>query len=134
MSSARKFEDLEIWENGRKLAADLYRVSGSGALARDFGLRDQLRRAAVSVVSNIAEGFERGSTKEFAHFLYLAKGSSGELRSQLYIAFDLGYLLEAELKMLLGAAQALFRQLAAFIRYLEQTPLRSRIKPDRKQL
>lgn len=87
-----RFEDLVAWQKARILAADIYRISPSGDFARDFGLRDQIRRAAVSVMSNVAEGFERASRTEFHQFLVIAKASCAELRSQLYVALDAGYL------------------------------------------
>jgi four helix bundle protein len=126
MASAKSFEELEIWRKGRQLASDLYRITAAGTFARDFGLRDQLRRAAVSVISNIAEGFERGGTREFIHFLYIAKGSAAEMRAQLYVAFDLA---QTDFALLADRAQGLSRQVAAFIKYLEGSPLQTRIKP-----
>ena len=86
------FEDLIAWQKARVLTAEVYLVTNQGNFARDFGLRDQIRRAAVSAMSNIAEGFERHSPAEFQHFLSIAKASCGEVRSQLYIASDVGYL------------------------------------------
>ncbi len=88
MSSAKRFEDLVAWQKARLLANDVYRITREGPLARDFGLRDQMQRAAVSIVSNIAEGFERDTIPDFIHFLFIAKGSAGELRTQLYLALD----------------------------------------------
>src|SRR5215213_9947888 len=87
-----RFEDFVAWQRARELTAEVYRVTGEGAFARDFGLRDQMRRSAVSAMSNIAEGFERGRASEFHQFLSIAKGSYAELRSQLYVALDAGYL------------------------------------------
>ncbi len=92
MSKIERFEDLIAWQKARQLTADVYRVTSKGAFAKDFGLRDQIQRAAVSVMSNIAEGFERGSRSEFHQFLVIAKTSLAEVRSQLYIAIDAGYL------------------------------------------
>ena len=92
MSKIERFEDLIAWQKARQLTADVYRVTSKGAFAKDFGLRDQIQRAAVSVMSNIAEGFERGSRSEFHQFLVIAKASLAEVRSQLYIALDAGYL------------------------------------------
>lgn len=83
---ARKFEDLVAWQKARELTRAVYQVSASGAFAKDFGLRDQVRRSAVSVMSNLAEGFERGSRSEFHQFLSIAKASCAELRSQFYVA------------------------------------------------
>ena len=88
----KNFEDLEIWQVARRLAQEVYSCSRSPNFSKDFALRDQIQRAAVSVMSNIAEGFERGGNQEFVQFLYIAKGSCGEMRSQLYLALDQGYM------------------------------------------
>ena len=87
----KNFEDLEIWQTARRLAQEIYICSRSPKFSKDFALRDQMQRAAVSVMSNIAEGFERGGNQEFVQFLYIAKGSCGEVRSQLYVALDQDY-------------------------------------------
>ena len=87
-----KFEELIAWQKARKLTAKIYEVTNEGSFAKDYGLKDQVRRAAVSSMSNMAEGFERGSLAEFNRFLSISKGSCAELRTQLYIAFDVGYL------------------------------------------
>lgn len=87
-----RFEDLIAWQKARQLAAEIYRISAQGDFSRDFGLRDQIRRAAVSAMSNIAEGFDRGSRSEFHQFLVIAKASYAEVRSQLYVAQDAGYI------------------------------------------
>jgi four helix bundle protein len=86
-----KFEDFIAWQKARILTAEVYKLTGQGDFARDFGLKDQMRRAAVSIMSNIAEGFERGRPAEFHQFLSIAKASCAELRSQFYIALDAGY-------------------------------------------
>src|SRR2546427_13266901 len=87
-----RFEDLVAWQKARKLTSNIYAASNLGGFASDFGLKDQIRRAAVSIMSNIAEGFERGRPTEFHQFLSVAKRSCAELRSQLYVALDVGYL------------------------------------------
>jgi len=87
-----RFEDLIAWQKARQLTVEIYRVTAHGEFAKDFGLRDQIRRAAVSVMSNIAEGFDRGSRGEFHQFLVVAKASCAEVRSQLYVAQDVGYI------------------------------------------
>lgn len=92
MAKIEQFEDMEVWQQARSITRAIYASSRYGEFARDFGLRDQIQRAAVSIMSNIAEGFERGSNKEFIQYLFIAKGSAGEVRSQLYVAFDLGYI------------------------------------------
>jgi four helix bundle protein len=88
----RKFEDLEVWQISRDLSVEIYRATQDGKFSRDFGLRDQIRRAAVSVMSNIAEGFDRYSRAEFKQFLSIARGSASEVRSQLHLALALGYI------------------------------------------
>ena len=88
----RSFEDLMVWQMGIELVKQVYVLTASGALNKDFGLRDQLRRASVSVPTNIAEGFERASRKEYLLFLNIAKGSAGEIRSLLRVALEIGYL------------------------------------------
>ena len=92
MASATRFEDLVAWQKARALVREVYLVSGRGIFARDFDLARQIRRASVSVMSNIAEGFDRSRPTEFHQYLSIAKGSCAEVRSQLYVAHDLGYL------------------------------------------
>jgi four helix bundle protein len=92
MAIIEGFEDIQAWKTCRILAREIYQETSRAPLSRDFGFRDQIRRAAVSGMSNIAEGFERGGNKEFHQFLSMAKGSVGEVRSQLYVALDVGYL------------------------------------------
>jgi four helix bundle protein len=96
----QRFEDLIAWQRARQLTADIYRMTANGSFARDFGLRDQIQRAAVSVMSNIAEGFDRGSRAEFHQFLVIAKASCAEVRSQLYVALDIGHINEADFNRL----------------------------------
>lgn len=111
---AERFEDLRIWQAARKQAGQLYRVTGPDSLcSRDFGFRDQIQRAAVSVMNNIAEGFERGFQTEFSRFLKIAKGSCGEVRSMLYLAEDLEYLTPEEAIAHRAAAENLSRSIAA---------------------
>jgi four helix bundle protein len=104
-----RFEDLTAWQKARELTRLIYQVSQQGAFTKDFGLSGQIQRAAVSVMSNIAEGFERGSRKDFNRFLSIAKASCAEVCSQLYIAHDIGYLDQTKLKMLLGLAEEVGR-------------------------
>ncbi|MEX2027292.1 MAG: four helix bundle protein [Pirellulaceae bacterium] len=89
MALIKRFEDIEAWKKSRQLTRQIYDASKTGGLARDFGLKDQMQRASVSTMSNITEGFDRGGDREFIQFLAMAKGSCAELRSQLYVAFDL---------------------------------------------
>ena len=88
----KNFEELEIWKIARRLTQEVYALAQTSKFSRDYGLRDQMQRAAVSIMSNIAEGFERGGNQEFVQFLYVAKASCGELRSQLYVALDQKYI------------------------------------------
>lgn len=97
MATVGRFEDLEVWQAAKALTNLVYDLTDQQTFARDYGLKDQICRAAVSVMSNIAEGFERGSDTEFRNFLVIAKGSAGEVRSQLYVARDRGYAQEADL-------------------------------------
>jgi four helix bundle protein len=92
MASIEKFEDIEAWQKARELTREIYRVTNRGAFTKDFGLRDQIRRASASIMSNIAEGFGRGGNREFIQFLSITKGSVSEARAQLYVAVDVGYL------------------------------------------
>ena len=92
MATIKKFEELKCWQTARGLAREVYACTRAGSFAKDYGLKDQMQRAVVSIGSNIAEGFERDSGSELVKFLGYAKGSAGELRSQLYTAFDVGYL------------------------------------------
>ena len=116
----KRFEDIESWQEARVLAAEIYRVTNGAEFARDFGLKDQIRRASVSVVSNIAEGFEKDTPREFCRYLRIAKGSAGEVRAQLYVALDVGLLCESEFTALYNRVCAISRLLSGFIRYLEK--------------
>src|SRR5437870_13281851 len=109
MATAQQFEDLRVWQDARKLVTDVYEATNVRALGRDRDLCGQIRRAAVSTMSNIAERFERGSKREFIQFLTVAKGSNGEVRSQLYVGLDQQYLNEETFNALREAALALSR-------------------------
>jgi four helix bundle protein len=121
MATAQKFEDMEVWQVTRLLVKDIYRVSNSGQFSKDFGLKDQIRRAAISILSNIAEGFERSGNREFVHFLYIAKGSAGELRAQLYAALDQAYLTDRDFESLSKSSELVARQLSGLIKYLQRS-------------
>ena len=118
-----RFEDLDVWQAARLLVRDIYRITAGGGYARDFGLREQTRRAAVSVMSNIAEGYERDGNKELIQFLALAKGSCGEDRSQLYVAADQGYLSPEESERQGRSAAHISRMISGFMRYLRSSEL-----------
>jgi four helix bundle protein len=104
-----KFEDLVAWQKARELAKAIYLATRSDRFAKDFGLSGQIQRAAVSIMSNIAEGFERANPSEFHHFLVVAKASCAEVRSQLYLALDIGYLDQLEFNELLSQTQEVSR-------------------------
>lgn len=122
MSGIERFEDIDAWRAGRELVNEIYQVSGRGAFTQDFALRDQIRKAAVSIPSNIAEGFERNRRGEFAQFLRYAKGSAGEVRSQLYHARDQKYIDEDTFQTLHAKVESVSRQIQGFIRHLENNP------------
>jgi four helix bundle protein len=124
MTKIERFEDIEAWKAARILTSRIYLVCGEGAFSRDFGLRDQIRRAAVSVMSNIAEGFERGGDKEFLQFLSLAKASSAEVRSHLYVALDQRYLSQKEFEELKCQAEGVGKMVAGFMNYLRKSDFR----------
>ena len=105
MAKIERFEDLIAWQKARELTKAIYQITRQGAFARDFGLSGQIQRAAVSVMSNIAEGFERNRRAEFHQFLSTAKASCAELRSQLYVAFDIGYIDEGTFERLFQQAE-----------------------------
>lgn len=104
-----RFEELIAWQKARVLTREIYEITRIGAFARDFGLSGQIQRAAVSIMSNIAEGFERGGRGEFHQFLSTAKASCAEVRSQLYVALDVGYLEEQKFHTLLRQAEEVAR-------------------------
>ena len=124
MAQINRFEDIEAWKRARELTKKIYACTQVGAFARDFGLKDQIRRAAVSVMSNIAEGFERGGNGEFVQFLAMSKGSCGEVRCQLYAAFDQNYLDQLQFDELFQESEEISRMISGFIAYLKQTELR----------
>ena len=121
MATIERFEDIEAWKKARELTREIYAVSRQAAFAKDFGLKDQIRRAAVSIMSNIAEGFERGGDKEFAQFIVLAKGSSAEVRSQLYVALDEGYIDQDTFERLSRATLEINWMLMGLMKYLRNS-------------
>jgi len=118
MSGVQEFENLEVWQRARELTAVVYELTSGPEWYRDRGLREQIRRAAVSAMSNIAEGFERRGDVEFARFLSIAKGSAGEVRSQFYVALDQGYTTKQSLARGFGLAKEVSRMIAGLARYL----------------
>ena len=113
-----RFEDAEVWCLARTLTKEIYEISGKGKISQDFSFRDQLRRSTVSIMANIAEGFERNTNKEFLHFLYIAKGSAGEVRSHLYLAGDIGYIDAQSRDILINSVSRISKSISGFIKYL----------------
>lgn len=117
------FEDLLVWQKGMKLVRQVYIITRDGKLSKDFSLRDQLRGAALSISSNIAEGFERASRKEYLNFLNIAKGSAGEVRSLLRVAMEIGYLEESQYYELQEMILELSRYLSNQMKSLKKLPV-----------
>jgi four helix bundle protein len=122
--AVQNFEDLNVWKQARLLTQEVYRLTKTEKFSRDFGLRDQIQRAAISVMSNIAEGFERGGNQEFSQFLYIAKASCGEVRSQLYVAFDQGYVTHDETEKLRQSFKRLSGMISNLVAYMRQSEMR----------
>ena len=116
----QKFEDMKVWQDSREFVKQIYKSTANQKFRKDFGLRDQIQRASVSIMSNIAEGYERDSNKELIRFLIIAKGSAGEVRSLLYVTTDLGYLTEKEFSEYYQASISIITQISNFIKYLKQ--------------
>ena len=104
-----RFEELIAWQKARVLTREVYQATEQGVFARDFGLKDQIRRASVSIMSNLAEGYERGTRQEFHRFVTIAKASCAEVRTQLYIALDVGHLQEPQFQKLMNTADEVSR-------------------------
>lgn len=114
-----RFEDLPIWKDSLKITKIIYDITSTTKLSKDFALRDQLRRAVISISSNIAEGFEKNNNNEFIRYLKIAKGSIGEVRNQVYIAHSIDYIDDSEFEKINKQLQNLANQVGAFITYLE---------------
>ena len=121
---AKRFEELVIWQKSRDFAKMIYSLTRTLAFAKDYGLKDQIQRAAVSISSNIAEGFERNGNVEFTNFLFIAKGSCGEVRSQLYIAYDLNYITQVQFEEAVSQSVELSKSIYSFIKSLKSSPYR----------
>lgn len=120
----KSFEELPVWQKARELVQYIYHLTKKEPFYRDFSLVDQMRRASTSVMYNIAEGFERGSNTEFIQFLYISKGSAGETRTQLYVAFDQKYITQEEFKKGLSLCKDVSGQLSGLIDYLRGSRLK----------
>ena len=116
----RKFEELNIWKQALKITKEIYDLTSKKEFSKDFGLKDQIRRAIVSVSSNIVEGFEKNNNNEFVRFLKIAKGSAGEVRNQLYIALAIEYMSKEEFQKVNDSLESLAAQIGSFIVYLKR--------------
>ena len=126
MAAFKTFEEINAWQNARVLVRDVYAVTRSGDFGKDYGLKDQVQRAAISICSNIAEGFERRGNKEFVNFLWIAKGSAAEVCSQLHNARDLGYITDEQFKSLYDSAKQIGGMLFNLITVLSSTDKRTK--------
>jgi len=123
MGKINRFEDIQAWHNARELNKKIYDITGNSHISKDFFLRDQIRRASVSIMSNVAEGYGRKSKKEFANFLNMAHGSAAEVQSHLYIALDLGYISQQEFDELYEKTDEVSKMIQSFMNYLNfRTP------------
>ncbi len=120
----KNFEDLEIWKDARLLTKAIYQLTKDARFAKDFALRDQIRRAAVSIMSNIAEGFERGGNQEFIQFLYVAKASCGEVRSHLYLALDQSYVAQKDCDQISQSFRRLSIMISNLIDHLKRSGMK----------
>ena len=119
MATIQRFEDIDAWQKARELTRSIYKISSQREFSRDYGLANQIRRASVSVMSNIAEGFDRGGAREFIQFLAIAKGSVAEVESQLYIALDNSYIRRSEFNEIYNITTDVKFLISGFIRYLK---------------
>ncbi|MCW5962256.1 MAG: four helix bundle protein [Pyrinomonadaceae bacterium] len=124
MARIEKFEDIQAWKLAREVTKEVYKMSSKERFSRDFALVNQIRRASISILSNIAEGFERSGNKEFLNFLAIAKGSCGEVRSQLYVALDQQYIEEAEFREIVEKVLETSRLIGGFMKYLMHSEMR----------
>jgi four helix bundle protein len=120
MGKIERFEELQVWQSGMFLCKQVYRLTNTDAFSKDFGLKDQIHRSAISVPSNISEGFERDAHQQFLYFLTIAKGSCGEVRTQIQLAYELEYIKEEELNNIKTLCIETSQQLSGFIAYLKQ--------------
>jgi len=133
LSTWRTFEDIDSWTKSRDLCREIYSITKTGDFSHDFDLRSQIRKAAISAMSNIAEGFERSGTKEFIQFLAVAKGSVGEVMSQLYVAFDQNYITKSQFKQLYNLASETSKLIGGLMKYLKNSTIKgSKFKDDRR--
>jgi four helix bundle protein len=119
-----RFEDIEVWRAAREFVGNIYKTLDESSFKKDYSLMDQIKRASVSIMANIAEGFSRNSNKEFIRFLFIAKSSAAEVQSHLYVALDIGSLSKDRFDLLYDKLDKIQRQISDFIKYLKTRPTR----------
>ena len=124
MAAFRRFEDIHAWQKGRTLTTTIFQLAQESELKKNFALKDQIIRCTISITANIAEGFERNSNKEFSYFLAIAKGSTGELRSFLYVLLDNRYIEQSQFDEIYQLTQEVSAMLSKLITYLSKSPLK----------
>lgn len=122
------FEDLQVWRDSRKLVKSIYKLTAKGTFSKDYGLKEQIQRASVSIMNNIAEGFERNNNKEYIKFLGYSKGSAGEVRSMLYVALDLGYITKDDFTVFYESSINVIAQISNFGKYLRKYSFKEKIE------
>ena len=130
MPTITRFEEIEAWQTARELTKLIYSFTEESRFSKDFGLKDQIRRASVSIMSNISEGFESQTQAQFIRYLGIAKASAGEVRSQLYVSHDLDYITQEQFSKAFAIAEKASRQIARFISYLETHPQSQKVRED----
>jgi four helix bundle protein len=131
MATFQRFEDIEAWQLAREISGEVYKVSGRGEFALDFELKGQIRASSGSMMDNIAEGFDRGGKNEFVQFLSIGKGSSGELKSQLYRSLDNNFISKNEFDELYAKTEKYSKMIAGLISYLNKSEIKGHKFKDR---
>jgi len=121
MGKINRFEDIQAWQKARKLNKDIYDITNNSHLSKDFSLRDQIRRASVSIMANIAEGFGRRSKKEFSNFLNMSHGSAAEVQCHLYVALDQNYISQQDFQVLYDTVDEVSKMIQGFMKYLNNS-------------
>ncbi len=121
MEKIKRFEDLKVWQKARELSKEVYKITKEGEFAKNFGFKNQIRDSSGSSMDNIAEGFERSGNKEFMQFLYIVKGSTGEVRSQLYRAIDQNYITKKQFDNIYILAIQTSKLIGGLINYLSDS-------------
>ncbi len=124
MATINHFEEMDSWKKAREIAKKIFLLTQEGAFSKDYALKDQINRASGSIMDNIAEGFEREGNREFIQYLAIAKGSAGEVRSQLYRIFDRNYISQSQLDEMLAEIKSISQLISGLIKYLKNTDMR----------